>query len=460
MVKMNKNSTKTVAFMSLGCKVNSYETSSMMEEFKKSGYEIREFNDKADVYVVNTCTVTNIADRKSRQMIHRARKTNPEAIVVACGCYVQAPQSDLENDPLVDILVGTREKADVVGMVESYAADRETGDYKHSVIKTGEENEIWNYEELPLSDAGGRARAEVKIQDGCNQYCSYCIIPFVRGRSRSRDLSSAVNEVRSLVERGFKEIVLTGVHIGSYGKDFDGNEHLTDLLGEIVSIDGDFRVRLGSVEPRLISEDFVKFISRADKICPHFHMSLQSGSDTVLKRMNRHYTTAEFERSVDLLRSYLDRPGITTDIITGFPGETEEEFSETMRFAEKIGFLKVHTFPYSRRTGTYADKMPGQLTEAVKKAREKELMELCDEQAKKYLSQFDGESARLILEEKKGEVMIGHTDRYIEVSVPYSDFIEKNEDYYRKNFIEVNNLTLAKEHGTACAYTMTGRLAK
>lgn len=415
----NKN--KTVALLTLGCKVNAYETETIGEMFRAAGYEIREFSEKADVYIVNTCTVTNIADRKSRQMLHRAKKINPEAVVVAVGCYVQAPQSKLEDDDLVDILVGTRGKNSVLSLVEEYLRSGRKRDFKHGVIKSGEENKDWSYDSGEIATAPGKNRVNIKIQDGCDQFCTYCIIPFVRGRIRSRDEESIIKEAERLVGQGFKELVLTGIHIGSYGREIDGKSRMLELLTRLNEVEGDFRIRLGSVEPRLITEEFLEGIVRLEKVCPHFHLSLQSGSTSVLKRMNRHYTAEEYLKSVELLKKYYDRPGITTDIIVGFPGETEEEFAETVELVKTVGFLKVHVFPYSRREGTYAAKMEGQTDSAVKKRRENALIEVCEETAAKYLQSFEGGTERVLTEEAikdREDYIFGHTDRFIEVAVP------------------------------------------
>lgn len=421
---------KTVAFLNLGCKVNSYETEAMEERFKEIDYEIKSFHEKADVYVVNTCTVTNMADRKSRQMLHRAKKMNPEAVVVAVGCYVQAPQSKLEEDELVDILVGTREKALVHEKVEEYLKSGKTKDFKHGVIKSGEENKEWIYDSDEVYGAGDKTRANLKIQDGCNQFCTYCIIPYVRGRIRSRDEKSILEEAKRLIERGFREIVLTGIHIGSYGVDVTGREEMLGLLMKLSEIEGDFRIRLGSVEPRLISEDFVKGISKLSKVCPHFHLSLQSGSNGVLKRMNRHYTAEEYLASVEILKKYYDRPAITTDIIVGFPQESEEEFEETLEFVKRVGFLKVHVFPYSMRNGTYAAKMDGQVADDVKKKRAEMLTKVCEEVSLSYLKSFVGGEERILVEEGTGEGkdwLLAHTDRFIEVKIPQTLLFEKEK---------------------------------
>lgn len=442
-MKINDNY-KSVAFLSLGCKVNAYETESMKEMFKNANYEIRQFNEAADIYIVNTCTVTNIADRKSRQMLHRAKKLNPEAVVVAVGCYVQAPQSKLEEDDLVDILVGTRGKSSVLSLVEEYIRSEKTRDFKHSVIKSGEENKDWSYDNTEVNDAGGKNRANIKIQDGCDQFCTYCIIPFVRGRIRSRDMESIVEETERLARAGFKEMVLTGIHIGSYGRDIDGESKMLELLTKLNNVEGDFRIRLGSVEPRLITEEFLEGLVKLKKVCPHFHLSLQSGSTTVLKRMNRHYSAEEYLNSVKLLKKYYDRPGITTDIIVGFPGETDEEFEETVAFVNEVGFLKVHVFPYSKRDGTYAARMNEQIAPEIKKKREDILIKVCEEVSEKYLESFNGDTEQVLLEEEiKGreDYIMAHTARYIEVAVP--KMLISGRENADKEFINVKGLMLS-----------------
>ena len=442
-MKINDNY-KSVAFLSLGCKVNAYETESMKETFKNANYEIRQFNEAADIYIVNTCTVTNIADRKSRQMLHRAKKLNPEAVVVAVGCYVQAPQSKLEEDDLVDILIGTRGKSSVLSLVEEYIRSEKTRDFKHSVIKSGEENKDWSYDNTEVNDAGGKNRANIKIQDGCDQFCTYCIIPFVRGRIRSRDMESIVEETERLARAGFKEMVLTGIHIGSYGRDIDGESKMLELLTKLNNVEGDFRIRLGSVEPRLITEEFLEGLVKLKKVCPHFHLSLQSGSTTVLKRMNRHYSAEEYLNSVKLLKKYYDRPGITTDIIVGFPGETDEEFEETVAFVNEVGFLKVHVFPYSKRDGTYAARMNEQIAPKIKKKREDILIKVCEEVSEKYLESFNGDTEQVLLEEEiKGreDYIMAHTARYIEVAVP--KMLISGRENADKEFINVKGLMLS-----------------
>lgn len=455
----NNDILKSVAFLSLGCKVNAYETESIKEMFKNAGYEIRQFNEAADIYIVNTCTVTNIADRKSRQMLHRAKKLNPEAVVVAVGCYVQAPQSKLEDDDLVDILVGTRGKSSVLDLVEEYIRSNKERDFKHSVVKEGEENKDWSYDSGEVNAAGGKTRANIKIQDGCDQFCTYCIIPFVRGRIRSRDMESIIEETERLARAGYKEMVLTGIHIGSYGRDIDGESRMLALLTKLNEVEGNFRIRLGSVEPRLITEEFLQGLVKLKKVCPHFHLSLQSGSTTVLKRMNRHYSADEYLTSVNLLKKYYDRPGITTDIIVGFPGESDEEFEETATFVKKVGFLKVHVFPYSKRDGTYAAKMSEQVAPEIKKKREDRLIAICEEVSKEYLDSFNGDSERVLLEEEiKGreDYILGHTDRYIEVAVP--KFLLKGKEDADTEFIEVKELMASDASDKALSNMMIAKI--
>ena len=454
----NNDILKSVAFLSLGCKVNAYETESIKEMFKNAGYEIRQFNEAADIYIVNTCTVTNIADRKSRQMLHRAKKLNPEAVVVAVGCYVQAPQSKLEDDDLVDILVGTRGKSSVLDLVEEYIRSNKERDFKHSVVKEGEENKDWSYDSGEVNAAGGKTRANIKIQDGCDQFCTYCIIPFVRGRIRSRDMESIIEETERLARAGYKEMVLTGIHIGSYGRDIDGESRMLALLTKLNEVEGDFRIRLGSVEPRLITEEFLQGLVKLKKVCPHFHLSLQSGSKAVLKRMNRHYSADEYLTSVNLLKKYYDRPGITTDIIVGFPGESDEEFEETAAFVKKVGFLKVHVFPYSKIDGTYAAKMSEQVAPEIKKKREDRLIAICEEVSKEYLDSFNGDSERVLLEEEiKGreDYILGHTDRYIEVAVP--KFLLKGKEDADTEFIEVKELMTSDASDKALSNMMIAK---
>lgn len=408
----------SVAFLTLGCKVNSYETEAMEKLFREAGYEIKEFSDTADVYVVNTCTVTNIADRKSRQMLHRARKNNPNAIVVAAGCYAQAPQSVLEEDDGVDLLVGNGQKQDVVWMVEAaMEAGRsgKTAEKQHPAEPTSE------YVEFSIDSVSEKTRVNIKIQDGCNQFCSYCIIPYVRGRIRSRRAEDVVAEVRRVVDQGYQEVVLTGIHLGSYGVDVDGTSHLLALLTELQEIPGLSRIRLGSLEPRIMTEEFVTAIAGLSKVCPHFHLSLQSGCDATLQRMNRHYTTEEYLAACRRLQRVYEHPALTTDVIVGFPGETEEEFAQTKEFVRQVGFSGIHIFPYSKRTGTRAERMDGQLTEAVKKQRAAELAEIEAQMAEEYRNLFTGENEEVLFEENweyQGKIyQVGHTARYVKVAV-------------------------------------------
>lgn len=414
---------KSAAFLTLGCKVNSYETNAMKKLFTEAGYEIKEFEDTADVYIVNTCTVTNMADRKSRQMLHKAKKKNPNGIIVAAGCYVQASQEKAEEDSSIDIIVGNNQKKDIVSIVEAYAK----GDRNYNLLNMNEEQK---YEELYIENAGEKTRAYIKIQDGCNQFCSYCIIPHVRGRIRSRGEEEILKEMERIVEHGYKEVVLTGIHLSSYGVDLHGEKNFTVLEGKpllsmiqkISKIDGIERIRLGSLEPRIITEAFVKQLSAIHKVCPHFHLSLQSGCDATLKRMNRKYTTKEYEESCEILRKYYDRPAITTDIIVGFPEETDEEFSETKKFVQKIRFSDVHIFKYSMRKGTLAAKMKGQIAEETKHHRSIELIEIGKELTRKYESDFLGEQTYVLVEETVEldgtSYETGHNERYMKLLIP------------------------------------------
>ena len=366
----------------LGCKVNSYETEAMRQLLEAAGYDIVEFGkESADVYIINTCTVTNIADRKSRQMLHKAKKDNPNAVVVAAGCYVQEAGEKLLEDSAVDIIVGNNKKGQIVEVLDEYFKGKDTDSFI-DINKTKE------YERLAISGSEIHTRAYIKIQDGCNQFCTYCIIPFARGRVRSRSLEDIVSEVNKLAESGCHEIVITGIHLSSYGLDFDNTEYnaqpvpnaerLLQVIEAIDKVDGIERIRLGSLEPRIITDAFLTRLSAVKKICPHFHLSLQSGCDATLRRMNRRYDTEEFSDGVDKIRKYFDRPAITTDVIVGFPGETDEEFAVTKKYLEKIKFFEMHVFKYSRRKGTIADRMENQVADSIKSARSDELIELDD----------------------------------------------------------------------------------
>ncbi len=427
---------RTAAFLSLGCKVNSYETEAMRGMFEAAGYDIVEFKDTADVYVVNTCTVTNIADRKSRQMLHQAKKRNPEAIIAAVGCYVQAAEETLLADSAVDLVVGNNKKSDIVSMVERC---RDSKNKEDLVVDINEEKD---YEELNVITTMEKTRAFIKIQDGCNRFCSYCIIPYVRGRVRSRKEEEILIEITELVKKGYKEFVLTGIHISSYGTDFiqaehenregytndynfDSSEHnkmpLAKLIKKIGNIDGVERIRLGSLEPRIVTEAFLKVLASVKQFCPHFHLSLQSGSDTVLKRMNRKYTAEEYYNRVLLIKRYFELPSFTTDVIVGFPGETAVEFNETIEFVTKIGFSHIHVFKYSKRAGTKAADMPDQISEEVKNFRSNKLIELALSMSKEYKSLFLGKIEKILFEEEiliEGKTyQVGHNERYLKLAV-------------------------------------------
>lgn len=404
---------KKVAFLTLGCKVNSYESDAMQNLFKTAGYQIVDFSEIADVYVVNTCTVTNIADRKSRQMLHKAKKAHEGSIVVAVGCYVQAVGTELEKDDAIDLVIGNNQKQHIVTILEKYL---ETEDYVEELIDINSEQE---YETLSIDSAGEKTRAYIKIQDGCNQFCSYCIIPYARGRVRSRALPDVINEVVKLVDRGYLEIVLTGIHLSSYGIDLEEGT-LLSLIEEVSKIEGLKRIRLGSLEPRIITKEFVTVLSNNSKFCPHFHLSLQSGCDETLKRMNRKYSTQEYYEKCNLLREFFENPAITTDIIVGFPGETEEEFLETKAFLEKVAFSQMHVFKYSKRKGTKAEQMDGQVDESIKQKRSKVLIALESVMRNRYQESFIGQNTQLLVEESTTingiTYQIGHNERYLKIA--------------------------------------------
>lgn len=415
---------RRVAFLNLGCKVNSYETEAMREQFMEADYDIVDFKETADVYVINTCTVTNIADRKSRQMLHQAKKRNSTAVVIATGCYVQAAEEELLKDSAVDIVIGNNKKASVVTMVNEYLDKQEK---KQLIIDINHTSE---YEKLTLSSTLDKTRAFIKIQDGCNRFCSYCIIPYVRGRARSRKMEDVLSEIKELASKGYQEVVLTGIHLSSYGIDFsDGNVDfgeecppLGNLIKQVAEIAGVNRIRLGSLEPMIITKPFVEKISKITKFCPHFHLSLQSGCDETLKRMNRRYTTDEFYEMTRLLRKYFENPAFTTDVIVGFPGETKEEFEQTMEFVKKVHFAGIHVFRYSIRKGTRAEKMPNQVAEEVKVERSNQLTALADEMAQEYKALFMGKIEKILLEEEitvEGKKYhLGHNERYVKLALP------------------------------------------
>lgn len=439
---------KNVALHNLGCKVNSYELDVVQQMLQENGYNIVSFDEKADIYIVNTCTVTNMADRKSRQMLHRAKAKNPEAIVVAIGCYVQTGKEDVVLDDSIDLAIGNNRKKDIVSIIEKYLKERGLLQTLDKMDKTLQDttiidvNQTCEYEEMTLKKTAEHTRAYIKIQDGCNQFCTYCIIPYARGRVRSRKWEDIKREVEGLVRAGYKEIVLTGIHISSYGIDFEeeawqqevskevmksegrhdysGDSKLIDLIERIHEIDGLERIRIGSLEPRIVTEEFAKRLAMLSKICPHFHLSLQSGCDATLKRMNRHYTASEYEKSVEVLRKAFERPAITTDVIVGFPEETEEEFEETKAFLEHIGFFEMHIFKYSKRNGTVAARMPGQIPDSVKTERSNVLLALEKKQSKAFRAFYRGKEAEVLFEEQKnigGKIyQIGHTKDYVKVA--------------------------------------------
>lgn len=484
---------KNVALHNLGCKVNSYELEVIQQMLQEKGYHIVPFDETADIYIINTCTVTNIADRKSRQMLHKAKAKNPDAIVVAMGCYVQTGGEKAVMDDSIDLAVGNNRKKDVVALLEEFIKRKEAGESighlegngvivrveetaEHALESTKETKEklsreekqkqqaqkkareeeklraVWEkktlgntsvvdvnkkceYEEMQLKSTAEHTRAYIKVQDGCNQFCSYCIIPFARGRVRSRKMEDILTEVRSLAKAGYKEVVLTGIHISSYGIDFDeegeergdylGRSRVLDLVEAIQRVEGIQRIRLGSLEPRIITEENARRMAAMEKLCPHFHLSLQSGCNSVLKRMNRHYTTEEYYRSVELIRKVYEHPAITTDVIVGFPQETEEEFENTVAFLEKIRFYEMHVFKYSARQGTRAASMSGQLTEKEKTKRSARLLAMEESQSKEYRSFYLGREVEALFEEAKeinGEIyQIGHTPNYVKVALKTSE---------------------------------------
>ena len=412
---------RKAAFHNLGCKVNSYETEAMQQLLEDAGYEIVPFREGADVYIINTCSVTNVADRKSRQMLHRAKKMNPSAAVVAVGCYVQAAGAELKKDEAVDLIVGNNQKIDLVQILDDYFTDHENSG---EILDIGHSQE---YEELHIRRIADHTRAFIKVQDGCNQFCSYCIIPYTRGRVRSRRPEDIEHEVRGIAEAGYKEIVLTGIHLSSYGVDFkdEQQENLLTLIKRLDQIPGIERLRLGSLEPRIVTREFAKELARLRTICPHFHLSLQSGCDATLKRMNRRYNAAEYQACCEILREEFDNPAITTDVIVGFPGETEEEFAETERFLKAIHFYEMHIFKYSRRAGTRAADMPDQVPEGTKSVRSDILLALEKQQSLEYRGRFLGTEEEILLEEPieidGTKYMMGHTRQYVKGAVPYEE---------------------------------------
>lgn len=413
---------KKAALHNLGCKVNAYETEAMQHLLEEAGYEIVPFTQKADVYVINTCSVTNMADRKSRQMLHKAKKNNPDSIVVAAGCYVQTSEKEVLNDLSVDIVIGNDRKHDLVRLLEEYSLDSvndtvdDINDGKH------------DFEELFIDQTKEHTRAFIKVQDGCNQFCSYCIIPYARGRVRSRRFENVIAEVERLAANGFKEVVLTGIHLSSYGVDFEEATGLLELIQAVNAVKGIERIRLGSLEPKIVTDHFASELSKLDKICPHFHLSLQSGCDATLKRMNRKYTTKEYERGCELLRKYFVHPAITTDVIVGFPGETEEEFEQTKAYLEHIHFYEMHIFKYSKRKGTRAAVMPDQIDEQIKAARSEKLIALGHDMSKEFRKFYIGKNEEVLFEEKAviddKEYFVGYTKEYVKVAKETDENLE------------------------------------
>lgn len=404
---------KKAALHNLGCKVNAYETEAMQQILEGAGYQIVPFTEYADVYVINTCSVTNMADRKSRQMLHRAKKLNPDAVVVGAGCYVQTKEAQALVDEAIDIVIGNNKKHELLALLEEHESTKQR---TKSIIDINHEKQ--EYEEMFLSKTAEHTRAFIKVQDGCNQFCSYCIIPFARGRVRSRNAKDVLNEIAHLAENGYQEVVLTGIHLSSYGVDTDDN--LLHLIEQVHEIEGIKRIRLGSLEPRIVTEEFAKRLSELPKICPHFHLSLQSGCDATLQRMNRRYDTAEYERGCDILRKYFEHPAITTDVIVGFPGETEEEFETTRKYLEHIHFYEMHIFQYSKREGTKAAVMPNQIPEQVKKQRSAVLLASEQQMSKEFREYYVGKPVEALLEEPfewNGKTYFtGYTKEYVKVA--------------------------------------------
>ena len=415
------NSNRKAAFLTLGCKVNQYETDAMKELLEADGYEIVDFKEPADVYIINTCSVTNMAYRKSRQMIHRAKKNNPDAVIAAAGCYVQASEQDLIDNQIADVLIGNNKKKEIAQILDRYFENRKNISEVVDIAQTKD------YESLTIHKVSEHTRAYIKIQDGCNQFCSYCIIPYTRGRIRSKDPKEVIQEIQNLAEDGFQEVVLTGIHLSSYGKDL-GNITLLDIIKKIQKIDGIQRIRLGSLEPRIITEEFVRELKECDKVCPHFHLSLQSGCDETLRRMNRRYNTEEYEKALMILRKYYEHPALTTDVIVGFVGETEEEFEKTREYLEKINLYEMHIFKYSVRKGTRAEKMEGHLPEDIKNRRSGVLLEMTRRHKKDFEQWYVGKAQKVLLEEiieiDGTKYIQGHTERYVKVAVKFDNNLE------------------------------------
>lgn len=404
---------KTAAFHTLGCKVNTYDTESMMELFEKAGYEIVDFEEQADVYIINTCTVTNVGDRKSRQMIRKAKRVSPQAIVAVTGCYAQTSPEDLKKIPEVNIIIGNQDRNRIVQLVEEKKLSGHNIDIVQDIMKTKE------YEELKISKVKDHGRAFIKVQEGCNNFCSYCIIPYARGPVRSRSIENILEEGRQIAGQGYKEIVITGINVSSYGRELEGVT-LIDVLKGLNKIEGIERIRLGSLEPMLLDEEFIMGLEDIDKLCDHFHLSLQSGSDEVLKKMNRKYDTKTYKTIIDNIRKVFPQASLTTDIMVGFPGESHENFRESYEFIDQIGFSKLHVFKYSKRQGTPASKMDNQIPESIKEERSKEIIQLSEKLEKRYYKQFLGKKMTVLIEQSSKEdynIYQGHTTNYILVKI-------------------------------------------
>lgn len=418
---------RTVAFYTLGCKVNQYETNAMEQQFIQNNYKIVDNTEKADIYVINTCTVTNMADRKSRQMLRRVKEINQSAVIVVCGCYAQVAKTELEQIPEVDIILGINEKNKIVQIIEEYLAS------KNNIIEVADvskQKEFLDFGDVTYTE---KNRAVIKVQDGCNMFCSYCLIPYARGRIRSRKIENVVSEIEKIAKQGIKEVVITGIHVASYGKDFENeNIRLINLLEEINKIEGIERIRLSSLEPTIVDEEFAQRLSKLEKICDHFHLSLQSGCDATLKRMNRKYTTARYKEATEILRKFYPNANFTTDVIVGFPGETDEEFNQTYKFLKEIEFYKMHIFKYSPRKGTVAEKLPNQVDGNIKEERSKKLIELSNNMQNEKNSQYIGKTVKVLFEEYENGYYKGHTTNYMVVKVK-----EKEQDGFIDNIKDI-----------------------
>ena len=419
------NTTKKVAFLTLGCKTNQYETNGMMQKFIEAGYEICNLEENPDIYVVNTCTVTNIADRKSRQSLRRIKEKN-DTVVVAVGCYAQVAKEQLEKMPEIDIILGNKEKKDIVGYIEEVLQKRTDLGKKEPtpIVDVADISKQKDFDEYGCVTYTEKSRTEIKIQDGCNNFCTYCLIPYARGRIRSRKKENVLKEAQNIANEGIKEIVLTGIHIASYGKDFEEEYKLIDLIEDLNKIEGIERIRLGSLEPTIVTEEFAERLSKLEKVCNHFHLSLQSGCNETLKRMNRKYTTEQFKKVVEILRKYFKDVNLTTDIIVGFPGETDEEFDITYKFLKEIAFYKMHVFKYSKRDGTVAAKMPNQIDGTIAEERSKKLIELSEKNMNEFNSKYIGKELEVLFEEKQDEFWTGHTKNYMVVKMKSENNLE------------------------------------